>query len=65
MSGLRDDVAASVCGKCGEPTRFLAFIPRFENKFSAGRIFQCGACGYVNWIAMPGEEGGNGAAGQK
>jgi hypothetical protein len=38
------------CSKCGAATELLSFIPRFGEQ-PAYRIFECGACNALMWIA--------------
>lgn len=38
------------CKKCGEATALLSFIPRFGER-PAYRIFECGACSALTWVA--------------
>ena len=38
------------CEKCGETAELLSFIPRFGER-PAYRIFECGACKALTWIA--------------
>lgn len=38
------------CEKCGGTTALLSFIPRFGER-PAYRIFECGACQALTWLA--------------
>ena len=38
------------CTKCNGATAFLSFIPRFGER-PALRIFECGACNALTWVA--------------
>jgi hypothetical protein len=38
------------CSKCGAAAELLSFIPRFGER-PAYRIFECGACKALTWIA--------------
>ena len=38
------------CERCGEPATLATFIPRFGDR-PAFRIFECGACNALTWIA--------------
>jgi predicted nucleic acid-binding Zn ribbon protein len=39
------------CRKCGEATELLSFIPHFGER-PAYRIFECGACKALTWVAQ-------------
>jgi uncharacterized Zn finger protein len=41
--------AAPACKNCGEPTRLATVIPKFDQSPTYS-IYQCDACGYVNWV---------------
>lgn len=38
------------CERCGEATSLATFIPRFGDR-PAYRIFECGACKALTWVA--------------
>jgi ribosomal protein S27AE len=63
LSGIRRkaDVAdrgeaeiVRTCPRCGESTKLGTILPRFGD-YPTYHLFECAACGYVEWVARQGD----------